>query len=254
MSRDSSTAERRDRNAKVVRFNSRLPAPILSGHAPVYLPGILFFNKVALSSAFMFVGHCQYSQKSWQTRNRIRQGDKSIMLSVPVQKDFGQSVNDTQIIEGNWRKKHLRSIQQAYYRSPYFDWYYPHLEQLIAHPFKYLGEMNMAIIVTMLDWLEIETTILDSSDYPIEGHKTDMLLSMCECARYDHYLSNEGARAYVDEYRMKDYEVTHHWQIFEHPQYEQGHRDFIPNLSAIDLLFNEGPRAANIVRSCGHIA
>jgi len=82
---------------------------ILSGHQPVYLPGIILFNKIALSDAFMFVGHCQYTQKSWQTRNRIRLGEGEHWLSVPVMKfrALGQSINDTEILDEHWKKKHL---------------------------------------------------------------------------------------------------------------------------------------------------
>jgi len=57
---------------------------LLCGHQPVYLPGIILFNKITLSDAFMFVGHVQYSRKSWQTRNTIRSENQSIYLTVPV--------------------------------------------------------------------------------------------------------------------------------------------------------------------------
>ena len=43
---------------------------ILSGHQPVYLPGIQLFNKIALSDKFMFVGHCAFEDGSWHNRNR----------------------------------------------------------------------------------------------------------------------------------------------------------------------------------------
>ena len=34
---------------------------------------------------------------------------------------------------------------------------------------------------------------------------------------------------------------------YKHPIYNQLHGDFIPNLSIIDLLFNEGPNSKNIL-------
>lgn len=227
---------------------------ILSGHQPVYLPGIILFNKIALSDAFMFVGHCQYTQKSWQTRNRIRLGDEEHWLSVPVKKSgrFGQSINDTEILDEHWKKKHLGSIRQAYGKRPYFQHYYPELERLILDGHVGLGDLNIAIIRSILGWLEITTPILDSRKLSIEGNKTDMLISMCAAAGADHYLSNEGSRDYVDEPAMGEKSIQHCWQIFEHPVYDQG-RPFIPNLSIIDLLFNAGAAARDIVRGCGRV-
>lgn len=227
---------------------------ILSGHQPVYLPGIILLNKIALSDAFMFVGHCQYTQKSWQTRNRIRLGNQEHWLSIPVKKSgrFGQSINDTEVLDAHWKKKHLGSIRQAYGKRPYFDRYYPELEALILKDTERLGDLDIAIIRMIVDWLEISTNILDSRDYPIVGNKTDMLISMCEAVGADHYLSNEGSRDYVDEKAMAESGIQHCWQIFEPPTYDQGCA-FIENLSVIDLLFNVGPASCDIIRSCGRI-
>ncbi len=227
---------------------------ILSGHQPVYLPGIILFNKIALSDVFMFVGHCQYTQKSWQTRNRIRLGNDEHWLSVPVKKSgrFGQSINDTEILDDHWKKKHLGSIRQAYGKRPYFDKYYPELEGLILNGTNRLGDLDIGIIKRVVDWLEIPTKIVDSREFPVAGNKTDMLISMCQAVGADHYLSNEGSRDYVDEKLMADEGIQHCWQIFEGPVYDQGSA-YVGNMSVIDLLFNVGPAARSIVHDCGRI-
>ena len=227
---------------------------ILSGHQPVYMPGILLFNKIALSDTFMFVGHCQYSQKSWQTRNRIGLGGAEHWLSVPVKKSglFGQSINDTEILDAHWKKKHLGTIRQAYGKRPYFAQYYPELEALILDDCLKLGALNIAIMQALINWLELPAQVLDSRDYPVAGNKTEMLISMCQAVGADRYLSNVGSRDYVDEKAMADAGIQHCWQAFKHPVYAQGH-PFIENLSVIDLLFNVGAAAREIVRSCGQI-
>lgn len=229
---------------------------ILSGHQPVYLPGIQLFNKIALSDAFMFVGHCQYTPKSWQTRNYIRTG----MLSVPVAHFFGQSINETRLVDGNWRRKHIKSIELAYKDSDYFDDYFPGLAEIIAYPWNQLGIMNETLVELMLDWLEITTPIYYSGEQStglgslgITGHKTDMLISMCEAIGAIEYLSNEGARDYVDEVKMAMAGIEHRWQKFTPPDYGQEWRVNGGNLSIIDLLFARGPEAGKIVRDSGTV-
>lgn len=227
---------------------------ILSGHQPVYLPGIILFNKIALSDAFMFVGHCQYVKKSWQSRNRIRLGNRELWLSVPVRTAgrFDQSINETYPLDGVWKRKHLGSIRQAYGKSAFFSKYFPELEATLLAQSGSLGELNIAIIRMILQWLQITTPILDSRNFAIQEHKTAMLISMCRATGATHYLSNEGSRAYVDEKEMADAGIEHCWQNFQHPVYLQGN-PFLPNLSVIDLLFNVGPDASRLVRDCGNL-
>lgn len=220
---------------------------ILSGHQPVYLPGIILFNKIALSDKFMLVGHCDVGDGTWHNRNQIR----NARLTIPI-KHGGKSINETEIDGTHWKRKHLRSIELTYSKRPFFGFYFDKLKELIEMPCKYLGPLNMALIELFCMWLRLPTEILDSRDYSIEGRKTDMLISMCDVVGADQYLSNEGARAYVDEPRMALAGVTHRWQKFKHPQYEQG-SEFTPDLSIIDLLFNCGPDAGRIVRACGHV-
>ena len=228
---------------------------ILSGHQPVYLPSILLFNKMALSDIFMYVGHVQFSNKSWQQRNRILLNGEELLLTVPVRKTnkFGQSIDETEILENSWKRKHLGSIRQAYGKSPFFSMYFRELEETINREYATLGELNRSITALIRDWLCIKTPIVESYDYPnIGGTKTDMLIQMCEAVGADKYLSNEGARAYVDEVAMSEVGIQHCWQNFQHPSYYQGHF-FIPDMSVIDLLFNIGPQSRLVVKNAGTV-
>jgi hypothetical protein len=208
------------------------------------------FNKIALSDAFMFCGHCQYCPKSWHSRNFIRTG----MLSLPVHK--GPSINETEIAGEHWLKEHLRSIKLAYSKYPFFDDYFPILQNLMGCSWLSLGELNTVIIKYFLEWLEIKKEVLSSDWYEIKGHKTEMLISMCKAVGADEYLSNEGSRAYVDEELLAVNGIKHRWQKFKDPDYGQEkliyHGKEQP-LSVIDLLFSKGPEAGEIVRTAGHV-
>ena len=75
-----------------------------------------------------------------------------------------------------------------------------------------------------------------------------MLVSMCRALGADRYVSNPGARAYIDEEAMAEAGIRHCWQKFVHPVYEQG-APYLASLSVIDLLFNVGPAGREIVIS-----
>jgi hypothetical protein len=222
---------------------------ILSGHQPVYLPGIIVMNKIALSDRFMFVGHCDYQPRSWHTRNYIRGAGTPLLLSVPVNK--GKTINETvPLPDMYWRSKHLRSIELAYHGRPFFDDYFPELEKLLQHPHASLTDLNKSLIFWLMECLGIDTPVFMSEDFNITGHKTAMLVNMCRAMGADHYLSSPG-ELYVDKTLMNGY--AHSFQEFVHPVYDQG-GEFIPNLSVIDLLFNCGPASGAIVRDSGSLA
>jgi len=230
---------------------------MLSGHQPVYLPGIIVLTKIALSDAFMFVGHCQYSPGTWHNRNCIRGPNTKtavwgeigpLVLTVPAVK--GPSIDLTRIMAGNWRSKHLDSIEFAYRKRPFFADYFPKLETIINGNWGSLGCLNANLITQICEWLQIETPFCSNAG--VTGAKTDMLISMCERAGADEYLSSPG-ETYVDREQMKDAGIRHHFLEFTHPRYDQGHKDFIENLSVIDLLFNVGPAAGKMVKEAGRV-
>ena len=239
---------------------------IISGHQPVYLPSIHLFTKIALSDVFMFLGHCQFVNQSWHSRNVIRCGKGTLTLSVPIKKagSFGQSISDAYINGDHWKRKHLGSIHDNYRKSPYFDMYYPDIESLISRPWQRLGALNMALIMKFIQWLEIDTKIIVSQDYDIFGKKNDMLISMCEAANVTRYLSNIGSESYVNEDYLLEKAISHYWMSFDALPYDQiphhsldgryTRGQFIEKLSIIDLFFNMGPKARDIVLSSGRIS
>lgn len=231
---------------------------IISGHQPVYLPGIIVMAKMALVDQWCWVGHCDYQHRSWQSHNFIRGFGNPLKLIVPVRKSYsGNSINETLVLsakEDGWRTKHLNSIKHIYGKRPHFDEYYPELEAALLMPCEKLGELNIGLANLLCHWLDIQTPTHKSEDYKIgnyPGNGTLMLAEMCEKLEAKHYLSSPGEAAYVKPELMNGF--AHSYIKFTHPEYEQGYRSFMPNLSVIDLVFNCGPQSGDIVRSAATI-
>ena len=222
---------------------------ILSGHQPVYLPGIIVMAKIALSDKFMFVGHCDYQPRSWHSHNFIRGYQTPIKLSVPVWK--GPTINETRpVSDSRWRLKHCASIELQYKNRPFFNDFYPEIMNCIMRPADSLSELNIGLMRVLMHQLEIETPTYCSQDFNIHGYKTAMLADMCQKMEATDYLSSPG-ETYVKPEEMNGY--AHHFLKFTHPVYEQGYRDFMSGLSVIDLLFNCGPQSGRIVRQAGNL-
>jgi hypothetical protein len=228
---------------------------MLAGQQPNYLPWIGFFHKVSEADALVLVDHVQYEKRGITNSNAVKSGTARVELTVPVLSSgrFDQAIRDVQINNAiPWKRKHWRTISLAYGKAAHWAEHEPFFRELYETEWDRLAALNEAIIRYMLKAFGLERPVLVSSELPsIDGAKTGLLVSLCRAAGASGYISGGGARKYVDEDVFRAEGLAHRFQEFHHPVYPQGPGPFLPNLSAVDLLFREGPRAGEIIRSSG---
>jgi hypothetical protein len=221
---------------------------IVSIHQPGYLPWLGFFKKIESSDIFVFLDDVQY-EKNWvQNRNKIRTSDGSMWLTVPVKAPFGCLLKDVRIDNtSNWIIKHKKSIQLNYSKAKYFNKFWPFLEQIYQKNFDSLIDIDMEIIHLLMKELSINTKTLLASELDISEKSSDRILQICKKLGADVYLSGELGRNYLDLDEFEKNLIQVQFQNFQHPVYEQCYKPFLPNMSAIDLIFNEGQKGSEIL-------
>jgi hypothetical protein len=229
---------------------------ILSVHQPQYIPWLGYFDKIARSDAFVFLDCVQYKEREFQNRNKIRTKDGWIWLTVPVAtKGLGrQNIRDVKIDNSfSWRKEHLGGIRAWYGRAPFFEKYNPFFEELYSREWDSLSDLNIRIIGYILKELSISTPVYFESKLDIKNKKTDRIIEICGKIKADTYLSGIGGKEYLEEEKFANSGIILKYQEFKHPVYKQQFMkdkgDFIPYMSILDLLFNEGPRSGEILAS-----
>ena len=95
---------------------------ILTAHQPVYLPWMGLFHKIALADLFCYFDIVQYQKKDYNNRNKIKTKNGELWLSVPVQSKnhLEKNVSEILIIQDEWVKKHIKSIELNYKKNPFF--------------------------------------------------------------------------------------------------------------------------------------
>ncbi|UII30194.1 WbqC family protein [Fulvivirga ulvae] len=226
---------------------------IISVMQPTYLPWMGYFALIDCSDKFVIYDDVQFEKQSWQQRNRIKTNQGVQMLTIPVSKSVSASrlIYDIMINEnGKWRKKHLKSIEQSYRSSAYFQEVFPVLESCYLHDTDSLSEFNSHIIMELCGYLGIDKKIVFSSSFRCQGVKVDKLINIVKYLGADEYLSPIGSFEYINENNLFEKEkISLHYQNFRHPRYNQLHGEFISHMSIIDLLFNEGKNSLQILRS-----
>ena len=80
-----------------------------------------------------------------------------------------------------------------------------------------------------------------------DGDATGRLVALCRAVGADTYLAGRDGGLYMDMTRFTEAGISVLTQTYEHPVYAQPHGDFVPLLSALDLLLTHGDDALRIL-------
>tara|TARA_B100000674_G_C37893298_1_gene940056 strand:- start:491 stop:1078 length:588 start_codon:yes stop_codon:yes gene_type:complete len=163
-----------------------------------------------------------FPKQTYRNRCDISTSMGKLRLSIPLKKPQGSKTMTKDILlDGSamWQKEHWRSIRTAYAAAPYFEQYDKEIHQLIHTKHNHLIDLNF----------EILEFIHEVVDRPFDRQETD---------RYN----TDGIMDLRNE-TFDAQETPPYFQVFSE---ENG---FIPHLSILDLLFNEGPFIRNWILS-----
>jgi hypothetical protein len=217
---------------------------------PTYLPWLGYFELINSSDHFVLFDDVQFVKKSWHHRNKIKDQGGELLLSISVMtKGMGfQNINDVKINNNdNWQKKHLNSIIHSYRKAKYFNSYISEIERIYKSSYEFLTDFTIEIINFLKNSFLIDTPITLSSTINTSGKNETKIIEICKHFGANKVYNTQGARNILDMAIFKQNEIDIIFQEYEHPKYNQLHGEFIPYLSALDLLMNEGNSSRKII-------
>lgn len=229
---------------------------IVAAHQPNFIPWLGYFDKMRKADLFVVVDHVQMERQSFQNRVRIKTGEGARWITVPVVQEsrreriVDKRVDNSRAGRFRWSRKMYLTLKYAYQSASHFADYEPAVSGILGARWEKLSELNGRFIDLCRDALGIRTRMVRSSSLRPAGAKSDMVLNLCREVGADAYLAGHGAsRTYLDLPAFERAGVRVIWQDFRHPVYRQrpASEEFIPNLSALDLIFNCGPRSQEIL-------
>jgi hypothetical protein len=191
-----------------------------------YLPPIEYFARIREADEVLIEREENYIKQSYRNRCYILSADSPQKLTVPV---YLGSFHKTHIRDiridysKRWQQIHLRALTSAYCSSPFFIYYFEIIEKIILSDHEFLLDLNMELIEAMMKMMNLKKRICYTSEYmPVDGSDGDF--------RYS-----------ISPKKKSLYKWRKYIQVFPS---EEG---FVPGLSVADLLFNEGPEAADFL-------
>lgn len=226
----------------------------MSAHQPQYLPYLGYFDKAAAADVFVFMDLPQYKKREFQNRNRVKGPSGEIWLTVPVitKGKFDQPIREVEIDPTqDWQRSHWNTLELNYKKAPFWDWYAPEMKGFYEKKWTRLAELNIQMCLFFFKALGLTVPCKIESELGTTTQSTERLIEMCRKTGADTYLSGAGGKDYMDESRFKAENLGLKFQHYQHPAYRQQYpkTDFLPYMSIVDLLFNEGPESLGILRN-----
>lgn len=205
-----------------------------------YFPPVEYFAKIAegftlspdeVKPSVVWLEACEhYKKQSYRNRFKYYAADGVQSLSYPVVHGEGAQKFPITEVEVDWSTPWLvrteRALEAAYESSAYFDHYKDSLFAVLEARPRTLFEFNLSILRYLLDKTGIRADIRFTEEFTPEGSGAygEDLRETIHPKRANTILEDMGLK--------KPY-----FQVFS------GKYGFKPNLSILDLLFNEGPDA-----------
>lgn len=189
---------------------------------PTYFPSIAQCVAMVQAKKVTFEVCDNYQKQTYRNRMNIYGAQGRMPLTVPVVYSQKNRQLYKDIIISNdekWQDLHWKSIQSSYSSSPFFEFYEHDLIHLFNEEPSHLMAFNFRCLDAVLECLQHELKIEKTSAFELNPqNKTDY-------------------RYLVDHRKETDQPLKPYVQVFDDKH------GFIPNLSILDLIFNEGPNA-----------
>lgn len=214
-------------------------------HQPHFLPYPGYFHKLACADLLVVLDDAQYD-KRFTNRNRVLSPNGPVWLSVPINKAHKFSPNSVVEINNSvpWQSEHWRGITHFYGKAPHFERYRSYFEAVYSRRWERLIELDLETTLQMMRWMGLSPKVVMSSELSVQGTGTGRLIEICKALGADTYVSGAGGASYMDLSAFAAEGIGVLFQRYVPRPYAQRFtREFISNLSAIDLLFNAGPSA-----------
>lgn len=213
-----------------------------------YIPWKGYFDMINSVDVFILYDDMQYTRRDWRNRNKIitPKGLQWLTIPVAVKGKYYQKINEVEISDPSWAKKHWGSIVHNYHNAPYFNDYKNVFSSLyLGMNETCLSKVNYLFIKAINDVLGISTTIRWSSEFDLKKGKTEKLLDICQSIGATEYLSGPSAKGYFDEKLFIKNGIPVKWMNYEnYPEYPQQHDyPFEHGVTVLDLIFNKGEKA-----------
>ncbi|WP_234119740.1 WbqC family protein [Clostridium hydrogenum] len=211
---------------------------------PYLFPYLGYFQLINFVDLFVIYDDVQYIKGGWINRNKIKVNDRESYFSISVKNDSTyKNINERYYSDKflYQKEKFLKTLQFAYKKAPYFDETYNLVKCIFDYPNLKVSEFNSNSIKLICDYTNIKTNFIISSN--IDNHSglkaQERLIYINKCLNSSWYINAVGGIKLYSRIEFEKNDVQLNFIKMKEVKYNQFGKEFINNLSIIDvLMFN----------------
>jgi len=189
-----------------------------------YLPPVSYFSALnAQNYQFLLEKEEHFPKQTFRNRTRIYSPNGPLDLFLPVIKGskYHTKMKDVKIsYDFKWQRLHWLSLESCYRNSPYFEYYEDDLAPFFQKKYDFLFDYNLEILEWIFKQLKKSPVLQFTTEY-----EKDIPAEL----------------DYRNKIQFKNAELIAPQKIYTQVFGEK--HGFLPNMSIVDLLFNQGPQA-----------
>ena len=244
-----------------------------------YFGPVQWYQKLNRYDECLIERHESFIKQTYRNRMIIPTTNGPLSLTIPTNHDISLSMKDIRISDhANWRHVHWNALLSAYGESPFFEYYQDDIRPFYEKKYEFLFDFNMETTKKMIELLDIRPKISVTDEYVLSEErrvkseeseerrvkseeseerrvkseeseerrvKSEEFNSPKAQAQFNiqHSTLNTPIKDFRDAIRPKkplpdpEFESKRYYQVYEQKY------GFQPNMSILDLLFNEGNEA-----------
>ena len=240
-----------------------------------YFGPIQWYQKLNRYDECLIERHESFIKQTYRNRMIIPTTNGPLSLTIPTNHDLSLSMKDIRISDhANWRHVHWNALLSAYGESPFFEYYQDDIRPFYEKKYEFLFDFNMETTEKMIELLDIRPKISITEEYILSeerrvksgefnglaNHKVQSEESEEQRTKSEEFDSIANHKVQSSNLKVQSKEVQsivdfrdairpkkplpdaefapkRYYQV-----YGQKH-GFLPNMSILDLLFNEGNEA-----------
>ena len=212
---------------------------------PYFFPYLGYFQLINAVDEFILLDDVNYIKKGWINRNHFLIKGEAFLFTVPlIRASQNKKINEIFISnDGRWKDKFLNSLIINYKKAPFFDDFYPLIEEVIQADIEKINELNYYALNRIVDFIGINTIIKKASQMYNNNHlkAQERIIDICEQEKTNTYLNSVGGQNLYNKDLFKKENIDLKFIIPKFPEYQQFNGSFVSSLSIIDILMFNSP-------------
>lgn len=189
-----------------------------------YLPNLSYLSEIIKADKIVLEKCEHFIKQTYRNRCEILSSQGRLSLSIPLIKQADKELIAVKRISyaEKWQQQHWRSITSAYKNSPYFEFFEDEFKPFYENQFEFLFDYNLQLLKTVLHILRQKKSFEFTAIFEVQPGIPD----------FRHFSDKHQTVFHTEPY----------YQVFSDKL------GFTPNLSCLDILFNEGLQTLNILK------